>query len=157
MRFAAFAILSFVACVPSGADAAMRWTANSKQGIEEYIIRAQGGARFILTCPSGLEKTNPGFTLESKKVKVPDSETRNLEVVLTIDAANHAYKAECSGDRCEWTSPDAAGQGALEKSVASLRAAKTFVVRIPGLKVSEQFSTLGARKALENALEGCES
>lgn len=157
MRGTLPAVFAVLACASLEAQAQHRWTTSIKQGIEEHVIRAGGGARFIISCPSGLEKTNPGFTFESKKLKIAQSETRSVELILGIDAASHAYKVECSGDSCDWTSADAAGQSAIEKSVNSLRSAKKFVVRVPGLKVSEEFSTSGARKALENALDGCES
>lgn len=156
MRRALFSFLALTLCALCGAQAAARWTESFKQGIGEFMIR-NGGATFYIACPSGLEKTNPGFSFTAKKLRIAEGITRSLEVQLVMDRLNHPYAAECSGDQCEWTSTNAQTQGRLEQSIRQLRSAKAFTVQIPELGISERFSISGARKVLENALEGCES
>jgi hypothetical protein len=132
-----------------------RWTLGYGQGTTEAIIRNGRDASVNIFCPAGQAETTPGMFIETKAISFKAGE--KVAVQIVIDGKSHAFDFE----EIEFKAQGAAKHGALSALIDALTKSKgkSFAVEFPKLGKSEQFSLLGARKAMTSAkefLDGCE-
>lgn len=132
-----------------------RWTLGYGQGTTEAIIRNERDASVNIFCPAGQAEATPGMFIETKAITFKAGE--KVAVQIVVDGKNHAFDFE----EIEFKAQGPAKRGALSELVDALTRSKgkSFVVEFPKLGKSEQFSLLGARKAMTSAkdfLDGCE-
>jgi len=133
----------------------LRWTDGYGQGTTTAVVYNAGGASVNIFCPLGQTDTTPGIFIETKTVRFKAGDKAAVQFVVD----GKAYAFDFNEIRFKAKGAD------KRKTLSSLIDAlvnskgKSFTMEFPQLGKSEQFSTLGAKKAMTSGkqfLDGCE-
>jgi hypothetical protein len=153
MRFVLACVVLAALILPASAKD-FRWTNAYGQGTTEAIIRNAAGASVNIYCPAGQAETTPGMFIETKTVSFKAGEQAAVQFV--VDGKTHAFDFQ----EIQFEAKGAEKHKALSALIDALAKSKGkgFAVEFPKLGKAEQFSLLGAKKAMTSAkefLDGC--
>lgn len=154
MRFVLACALTAALIAPASAKD-FRWTTGYAQGTTNALIRNANGASVNITCPLGQDVTTPEIFIETRAVSFKAGEQAAVQFI--VDGKSHAFDFQEIRFQAKGPEQHRALSALIDAIITSK--GKSFAVAFPQFGKSEQFSTLGAKKAMESAkafLDGCE-